>query len=497
MYLEHFGLSEHPFKITPVTDFFFSGANRQEILDALIYSISEVEGITKVSGEVGSGKTMLCQMLLKKLPKHIEVIYLANPSLSRDEMLYAIADGLKLNVTGERVGLIMRDIQNCLVQKAREGKRVVVLVDEAHAMPLDTLEQLRLLYNLQVGKFKLLQLVLFGQPELNEKLEQPNMRQLKDRIVHHFNMQPLSLGILENYLMFRMRTAHYHGPNVFAAAAIKLMAKASNGLMRRANVLADKALLAAFIENTHYVEARHVEAAMRDSEIKPSRVMPDKKWLWAGGAATVLILLAIAAWGGFSDRPVPIAAIHAAPLAQVSPSSAAPVASNQAIRSEEIPTALMPAEIKTSPPSTPLKPQAPPVTSNSPANTASFATASGQAVAAPSHTVQPRNSDIPSAHLYEQRLKASVALLAQNKTSASIQLFYSDGNNSKKLNEFLLGAEKSGALNSIYLLPVQLGGKSGVRVLYGNYNSVDAARSAVKALPASYQENFAISIYSF
>ncbi|HTN94962.1 MAG TPA: AAA family ATPase, partial [Gallionella sp.] len=159
MYLEHFGLAEPPFRITPVTEFFFSGANRGEILDALIYSISEVEGIIKVSGEVGSGKTMLCRMLLEKLPKHIETIYLANPSLSREEMLYAIADGLGLKIEGERVGIIMQNIQNKLEEKAREGKRIVVLVDEAHAMPPDTLEELRLLYNLQVGNAKLLQMV--------------------------------------------------------------------------------------------------------------------------------------------------------------------------------------------------------------------------------------------------------------------------------------------------------------------------------------------------
>src|SRR3989338_2368594 len=120
MYLEHFGLNEPPFRITPVTEFFFSGANRGEILDALIYSISEVEGIVKVSGEVGSGKTMLCRMLLEKLPGHIETIYLANPSLSREEMLYAIADGLGLNIEGKRVGVIMQNIQNRLKKKTTE-----------------------------------------------------------------------------------------------------------------------------------------------------------------------------------------------------------------------------------------------------------------------------------------------------------------------------------------------------------------------------------------
>ncbi len=303
MYLKHFGLDEPPFRITPVTVFFFSGANRGEILDALIYSISEVEGIIKVSGEVGSGKTMLCRVLLEKLPAHIETIYLANPSLSREEMLYAIADGLGLNIEGERVGIIMQRIQNKLEEKAREGKRIVVLVDEAHAMPPDTLEELRLLYNLQVGNAKLLQIVLFGQPELNTKLNQPNMRQLKDRIAHHFHMQPLSRNTLESYLMFRMRAAGYRGPNIFSPDALKLIAKTSSGLMRRVNILADKSLLAAFVENTHNIEARHVQAAMHDSELNTAPIFFNNKLLLVS-AITALLLFGLAAWWMLDKTPL-------------------------------------------------------------------------------------------------------------------------------------------------------------------------------------------------
>src|SRR3990167_8820488 len=152
-------------------------------------------------------------------------------------------------------------------------------------MPLDTLEELRLLYNLQVGNAKLLQIILFGQPELNAKLDRPNMRQLKDRIVHHFQMQPLSRNTLENYLMFRMRAAGYHGPDIFSPGAIKLIADASNGLMRRINILADKSLLAAFVEDTYYIKTHHVQAAMRDCEIKLPRAIHNKKLLISGATA--------------------------------------------------------------------------------------------------------------------------------------------------------------------------------------------------------------------
>ncbi|OGS90643.1 MAG: hypothetical protein A2Z95_04210 [Gallionellales bacterium GWA2_60_18] len=488
MYLEHFGLNEPPFRITPVTEFFFSGANRGEILDALIYSLSEAEGIIKVSGEVGSGKTMLCRMLLERLPGYIETIYLANPSLSREEMLYAIADALGLDIKGERVGVIMQNIQNRLESLAREGKRVVVLVDEAHAMPLDTLEELRLLYNLQVGNFKLLQIVLFGQPELNAKLEQPNMRQLKDRIVHHFHMQPLSRNVLESYLMFRMRAAGYHGPDVFSPAAIKQIANASNGLMRRVNILADKSLLAAFVEDTHNIEPRHVQAAMRDSELEPTRKpMPDKKVL--GGAAAAILVAGFAAWWWMHDTPQ------------------TPIPSSELLYE----AAVVPAMVPTPPPTQVAAQSPPPSPTPAPADTSTIATVTPPvAVAvppqpAPVSTVAP--PVVPAATVseaapapksrYEQRIAATQRLLVGKQAVASIQLFYNEAINKNNTEGFLRRAEKLGKLQEIYLLPAKSGNKEGLRVLYGAYPSAEAARNAIQYLPSRYQESFAISIYIF
>jgi MSHA biogenesis protein MshM len=490
MYLEHFGLSEPPFRITPVTVFFFSGANRGEILDALIYSICEVEGIIKVSGEVGSGKTMLCRMLLEKLPRHIETIYLANPSLSREEMLYAIADGLGLNIEGERVGIIMQNIQNKLEEKAREGKRIVVLVDEAHAMPPDTLEELRLLYNLQVGNFKLLQIVLFGQPELNAKLDQPNMRQLKDRIVHHFHMQPLSRNILESYLMFRMRAAGYHGPNIFSPNAIKLIAGASNGLMRRVNILADKSLLAAFVEDTHDIEARHVQAAMRDSELSSARKLPDKKLL-LGSAAAALLLFSLAAWWMLGQKTGNITS----DLANVSGQPSRMASSSIRGQRTDVSASL-----------------APPLTrggreglgrlggvNNEPKPVLSRASTAGN-VAVTTPPPVPVAGSTPTTKkpsLFEQRLAAGKQLLEQKKAVASIQLFYNEEVKPERIEGFLKRANALGKLPEIYLLPAKFGGKNGLRVLYGAYPSIDAAHNAVKDLPARYQEAFATSTYIF
>jgi len=488
MYLEHFGLTEHPFRITPVTVFFFSGANRGEILDALIYSISEVEGIIKVSGEVGSGKTMLCRMLLVKLPGHIETIYLANPSLSREEMLYAIADGLGLNIEGERVGIIMQNIQNKLEEKAREGKRIVVLVDEAHAMPPDTLEELRLLYNLQIGNAKLLQIVLFGQPELNDKLDQPNMRQLKDRIVHHFHMQPLSRNILESYLMFRMRAAGYRGPNIFSPNALKLIASASDGLMRRVNILADKSLLAAFVEDTHNIEARHVQAAMRDSELSSARKLPDKKILW-GSAIAATLLIGLTAWWTLDKlqtstqgKSPTLATAPAAPVPAAAPIATqpdtAPVAAIQ--------TAAPPAVI----PKPPVKPALSPALNQNPKAV--------QAAAATPPVPKARSSSTAkNTTLFEQRLEAGKQLLEQKQAVASIQLYYNETVDAERIEGFLRRADKLGKLSEIYLIPAKFGGKDGMRVLYGAYPSVEAAHNAIKDLPARYQKAFASSTYIF
>jgi len=491
MYLQHFGLTEPPFRITPVTEFFFSGANRGDILDALIYSISEAEGIIKVSGEVGSGKTMLCRMLLERLPDHIETIYLANPSLSREEMLYAIADGLGLNIEGERVGVIMRNIENKLGEKTREGKRIVVLVDEAHAMPLDTLEELRLLYNLQIGNTKLLQIVLFGQPELNDKLEQPGMRQLKDRIVHNFHMQPLSRVILESYLMFRMRAAGYHGPNIFSPRSLKLIASASGGLMRRVNILADKSLLAAFIEDTYYIKPQHVQAALRDSESDPA-TQSSSMSVWMVFFAIALLLVSLAIWWMMrqetrTNTQAQVSQAQGAtsssltllaPDMEQSAGSSMPGAESVTSGVGEISTDKVPS------PPLPASGQAP-KTENKEMSASQFESkANNESIANKSS-------------LFDQRLEAGKHLLEQKKAVAGIQLFYQDEVKKERIEGFLKRAKQLGKLDEIFMVPSNFGNKEGLRIIYGAYASRKEAMKAIKDLPEKYQKAFATSIYSY
>lgn len=297
MYLDHFGLREPPFLITPHTEFFFDGANRGAMLDALLYATLHDEGIIKISGEVGSGKTMLCRMLMERLPEHVTIVYLANPSLSREDILYAIADELELKLPDNaRASQVLRNLQQHLVESFGAGRRVAVLIDEAHAMPAETLEQIRLLSNLESNRHKLLQLVLFGQPELNAILARTDMRQLKERITHHFELSPLVREDIASYLDFRMRAAGYRGPAIFSPVAVKMIAQASLGLTRRINILADKALLAAFTAGTHQVGRKEARAAVRDcdfSDIAPLPRARPRQRLLLGGMAIVFVGIAL------------------------------------------------------------------------------------------------------------------------------------------------------------------------------------------------------------
>ncbi len=294
MYLEHFGLREAPFRIAPHTEFFFAATNRGATLEALIYAITHDEGIVKVSGEVGSGKTMLCRMLLEKLPPDVETVYLANPSLSAADIHHAIADELQTELPDGRAHQRLRVLQDRLLEIYAADRKVVVMIDEAHAMPSESLEEIRLLSNLESNKHKLLHIVLFGQPELDERLAASNMRQLKERITHNFALEPLRRDDIGEYLMFRMRAAGYRGPDLFTPDAVQLVSKTSEGLTRRINILADKALLSAFSENKHQIDRRQVKAAARDAQFSPMRDGSARPVAWVAGAALIVILTSLA-----------------------------------------------------------------------------------------------------------------------------------------------------------------------------------------------------------
>ena len=304
MYYEFFELSRAPFKITPDTDVFFEGGNRGAILEALIYAITHGEGIIKVTGEVGSGKTMLCRVLQTRLPPNVETVYLANPSVSAQEILHAIAFEMRLGVPKDASRLeVMHALNQYLVERHSQQRQVVVLVEESQGMPISTLEEVRLLSNLETQHHKLLQIVLFGQPELDENLRQQNIRQLRERITHSFTLLPLDHEDARAYLTFRLQAAGYHGPDLFSRRVIAYMNRACGGLTRRLNLVADKALLAAFAQGTHNIGLNHIKAAVRDSEfsnVDPPRRLASVTYALAGLAiGGALGIAALAAYQAF------------------------------------------------------------------------------------------------------------------------------------------------------------------------------------------------------
>jgi MSHA biogenesis protein MshM len=267
MYLSHFGLSEPPFGITPDTSFVFSGTAHQEALNTLLIAARSGEGFLKITGEVGTGKTLLCRRFLSTLGEGFITAYLPNPYLEPRTLLFALAEelGLALDKDADQHHLL-KALGLALLNVARQKRAVVLCVDEAQAIPLETLEMLRLLSNLETEKRKLLQLVLFGQPELDEKLADPSVRQLRQRIAFHYRLRGLKRAELEHYLAHRLRVAGYRGNRVFGNASLRLMHRASGGTPRLVNILAHKALLSAYGEGRQDVLRRHVRAAARDTE---------------------------------------------------------------------------------------------------------------------------------------------------------------------------------------------------------------------------------------
>ena len=490
MYLNHFGLDEPPFRITPHTDFFFAGANRGATLEALLYAITHDEGIIKVSGEVGSGKTMLCRVLAERLPAHVDTILLSNPALAREEMLYAIADELEMNVGDQRQPLLLRMLQDHLIKLYGEGRRVVVLIDEAHAMPQETLEQIRLLSNLETSHSKLLQIVLFGQPELDAHLAMAQMRPLKERITHSFRLEPLLRSDVEAYLDFRMRAAGYRGPKVFAPEAVRRIVKASEGLTRRVNILADKSLLAAFADNQHGITARHVDRAVRDSEFDQPRKAKARIGIAAAGVAAGLglglglhFLLsppATAPAAQAAPASGPVTGASAAPLvqppappagAQAAPPTQAAAGGHES--SAAAPAAAAPAVATAA------------ATSAAGAPPASASPSAAQAVAENAGPPPP-----PSGKLLRARFAATQEWLREAPGDQySIQLYTAGGQDLHNVEE-LLGRAAANKLElaDFHVYGVKINDQQHYRLAYGIYAGATEANQALRRLPPAYRQ---------
>jgi len=274
MYLAHFGLNELPFSITPDTQFVYAGSSHQGALNTLMIAYRTGEGFIKVTGEVGTGRTLLCRRFLASLDEQTAAAYIPNPMLEPSALLESVAEELGAE-PGNDAAFLLKSINRRLLELAAEGRNAVVCIDEAQTMPPMTLESLRMLSNLETEKRKLLQIILFGQPELDEKLASPSARQLLQRIVFHHDIAPLPRAELQSYLDHRMQVAGYRGESLFQPAATRQIHRYSGGTPRLVNILAHKALLCAFGVGRHQITADMVRRAAADTQgVKPAR------WWW-------------------------------------------------------------------------------------------------------------------------------------------------------------------------------------------------------------------------
>lgn len=271
MYTQYFNMTEMPFALLPDTNFFYESDSYKEALNVLLVAIRSGEGFVKVTGEVGTGKTMLCRKLLNCLDADNYItLYLPNPFLSPNQLRMALADELGVvyrhDVSDEITSYrLLSDITNKLVEYNKLGKKVVICLDEVQAMPVETLEALRLFSNIETEKNKLMQIILFGQPELDERLKQSCNRQLKQRISFSYKLEPVDRQSLSGYINHRLRIAGYSGGELFTPGAIATIHRSSNGVPRIVNTICNKALILAFGQGKTNVVRRHVKQAISDA----------------------------------------------------------------------------------------------------------------------------------------------------------------------------------------------------------------------------------------
>lgn len=295
MYLYHFGIRELPFTLTPNTSYYFGLPSHKEAIEVLSTALRCGEGFIKVTGEVGAGKTLICRKLLNELPDGFVSAYIPNPYLSPAELRRSVAAELNVELPeGTDQQEFTQLIQQRLVEIHKQHKNAVLIIDEAQALPDESIEALRLMTNLETESQKLLQVVLFGQPELDDKLKQPKLRQLLQRITFSYKLKLMDADQLYQYVRHRMAVAGYRVEGLFDEGCCQLLHKASGGTPRIVNVLCHKSLMLAYGEGVQKITLQHVRTAIDDTEA----AIPIRKnslWGWLPTslfiAASVLILV--------------------------------------------------------------------------------------------------------------------------------------------------------------------------------------------------------------
>ena len=300
MYLEYFGLSELPFAITPDPSFVFLSPRHRDALAHLVYGVGQggSGGFVQLTGEVGTGKTTLCRCLLEQVPEGTHIALVLNPLMRPVELLAAICEELGLDTYGiEDSSKALVDLLNRhLLALHHAGERAVVVIDEAQNLSPEALEQVRLLTNLETSKQKLLQIILLGQPELRELLRRRSLRQLAQRITARFHLTPLGPEETARYVSHRLQVAGaQHNP--FRAGAMKALFQRSHGVPRLINIIADRALVAAFARERTYIDARLVHAAADEVQLGEPGV--ERRWFpgrWVAAVAVIAVLAFAVGW---------------------------------------------------------------------------------------------------------------------------------------------------------------------------------------------------------
>lgn len=266
MYLRHFGLKEYPFSLTPDTAFYYAYPGHQKAINVLSIALLSDQGFVKVTGEVGTGKTLLCRKLLNLLDQNAVTAWLPNPQLDAMALRRAVADEFGLDTADLDDHRLLKQLAERLVEHHAQGRRAILVIDEAQNLTEEGLEALRLLTNLETEKSKLLQVVLFGQPELDKLLARPSIRQLRQRITFSHRLTPLALESVPDYVMHRLRLAGYNGPALLEGRAARWLAHGSRGVPRLINILTHKAMMSAFGKGERLLRPIHVRRAIEDTE---------------------------------------------------------------------------------------------------------------------------------------------------------------------------------------------------------------------------------------
>jgi MSHA biogenesis protein MshM len=267
MYLYHFGLTELPFTLTPNTNFFLALEPHNEALAVLMTALKTGEGFIKVVGEVGTGKTLLCRKLLNEIPEHFVTAYIPNPYLNPDELRRAVA--IELGVKqAQRMSaqLLTQRIQNRLLELHAKGHSVVLILDEAQALPETSLEALRLFTNLETETRKLLQVVLFAQPELDQRLAKTEFRQLRQRITFSYQLRAMTVEEVNQYIQHRLQIAGYKGATLFSPSLCKKITKASQGIPRIVNILCHKMMMLTYGQGNYQMTNNQLLTVIKDTE---------------------------------------------------------------------------------------------------------------------------------------------------------------------------------------------------------------------------------------